>query len=447
MLLVLAIIFFAVQEARFYGAANITNVFRQSTYLIIVTLGQALVLISGGFDLSVGAVIAVTSVVSARFMSRHYAGNPESEVTSVLVGIGAGLCSSACIFGLVNGIGVARFKVSPFIMTLGMASVGSGFALYYTGGSPVSGMPPLFTKEIGTGRWFEIPIPVLFAIAATVLVIFLVSSTAWGRYLYAIGGNTKAAFLSGIPVGVYTASVYVMCSLLAALAGILLTARVSSGEPNLGAELPAAIDHRGRRRRRLAARRRRPHHRRGARRALHHHPHQRHEPDPHRILRPGDRHRHHPHPRRHHRPPPRPLARLIRIPGVAAMSVTRPSPIAMVAGKHVEATGNVVNDSTLGAFRVVARGHEKAPLPPQWERGWGEGSSSAERPLRPYRIAIPSNNSPSSTSRHTGSEASSTIDGRERSRRHVTDAGRRHPVHPHLATLATLHHRAGRGSG
>ena len=236
-LLVLAIVFFAVQEPRFYGAANITNVFRQSTYLIIVTLGQALVLISGGFDLSVGAVIAVTSVVSARFMSRYYAGNPESEVTSVIVGVAAGLFVGL-LFGLVNGTGVARFKVSPFIMTLGMASVGSGFALYYTGGSPVSGMPPLFTREIGTGRFFEIPIPVLFAIAATVVIIFLVSSTTWGRYLYAIGGNTKAAFLSGIPVGVYTASVYVLCSLLAALAGILLTARVSSGEPNLGASFP-----------------------------------------------------------------------------------------------------------------------------------------------------------------------------------------------------------------
>jgi ribose transport system permease protein len=232
-LLVVVIVYFASQESRFYGAANIANVFRQSTFLIIVTLGQALVLISGGFDLSVGAVIAVTSVVSARYMSNFFAANPESELLSVIVGVVVGLIVGL-IFGLVNGIGVARFKVSPFIMTLGMASVGSGFALWYTGGSPVSGMPPLFTREIGTGRWLEIPVPIYFTIVATILVLFLVGSTSWGRYLYAIGGNTKAAFLSGIPVGAYTASVYVLCSLLAALAGILLTARVSSGEPNLG---------------------------------------------------------------------------------------------------------------------------------------------------------------------------------------------------------------------
>jgi len=182
-------------------------------------------------------VIAVTSVVSARYMSSHFAANPDSELSSVLVGVGIGLLVGI-VFGLVNGIGVARFKVSPFIMTLGMASVGSGFALYYTGGSPVSGMPPFFTREIGTGRWFEIPVPVYAAILAIILVAFLVGSTAWGRYLYAIGGNTKAAYLSGIPVGVYTASVYVMCSLLAAVAGLLLTARTSSGEPNLGGQYP-----------------------------------------------------------------------------------------------------------------------------------------------------------------------------------------------------------------
>ena len=119
-------------------------------------------------------MIAVTSVVSARFMANYYADHPEGELTSVVVGVAAGLVVGL-IFGLINGVGVARFKVSPFIMTLGMGSIGSGFALYYTGGSPVSGMPPLFTKTIGTGRWNEIPIPIFFAIAATILVALLVT--------------------------------------------------------------------------------------------------------------------------------------------------------------------------------------------------------------------------------------------------------------------------------
>ena len=236
-LLLLMILFFAVQEPRFYGPANIFNVSRQATYLVIITLGQALVLISGGFDLSVGALVAVTSVVSARWMSNYYAAHPESELTAVLVGALAALVVGLVV-GLVNGIGVARLKVSPFIMTLGMASVGSGFALWYTGGSPVSGMPPLFTKQIGTGRFLGVPVPVYFAVAAVVLMYFLMNWTKVGRYVYAIGGNTKAAFLSGISVPVYLAAVYVICSLLTALAGFLLTARVSSGEPNLGASFP-----------------------------------------------------------------------------------------------------------------------------------------------------------------------------------------------------------------
>jgi ribose transport system permease protein len=236
-LLLLMIIFFSLQESRFYGTANIFNVSRQATYLMIVTLGQALVLISGGFDLSVGALIAVTSVVSARWMSNFYAANPESEAVAVLVGVAAGL-GVGLVVGLINGIGVSRFKVSPFIMTLGMASIGSGFALYYTGGTPVSGMPSLFTKEIGTGRWFGIPVPVFFAVGAILLMYFLINWTKLGRYLYAIGGNTKAAFLSGINVPMYLMGVYVISSLLAALTGVLLTARVSSGEPNLGGGFP-----------------------------------------------------------------------------------------------------------------------------------------------------------------------------------------------------------------
>jgi ribose transport system permease protein len=236
-LLLLAIVFFAVQEERFYGAQNILNVSRQATYLTIVTLGQALVLISGGFDLSVGALIAVTSVVSARWMANFYAANPESELLALLVGVAAGLVVGLVV-GLANGVGVARFKVSPFIMTLGMASVLGGFALYYTGGSPVSGMPPLFTREIGTGRWFEIPVPIFFAAGAILLMYVVMNWTRLGRYVYAIGGNTKAAYLSGISVPLYLVSVYVICSLLTALAGILLTARVSSGEPNLGLAFP-----------------------------------------------------------------------------------------------------------------------------------------------------------------------------------------------------------------
>jgi ribose transport system permease protein len=242
LLLVVAILYFGLTEPRFLGSANILNVSRQATYLVIIAMGQALVLISGGFDLSVGATVALTSVVSASYMSDYYAANPESPGFAILIGVLAGLVVGLVI-GLANGIGVAVFKVSPFVMTLGMASIATGFALHYTGGSPVSGMPREFTRNVGTGRFGpgplpDIPTPVYFAAALIVVMYFVFNWTRLGRYLYAIGGNVRAAYLSGISVTLYLAAVYVICSLLTAIAGILLTARVSSGEPNLGGGFP-----------------------------------------------------------------------------------------------------------------------------------------------------------------------------------------------------------------
>lgn len=241
-LLIVAILYFGLTEPRFVGSANILNVSRQATYLVIIAMGQALVLISGGFDLSVGATVAVTSVVSATYMSDYYSSHPESPGMAIFIGVLAGL-AVGLIIGLANGIGVAVFKVSPFVMTLGMGSIATGFALNYTGGSPVSGMPREFTRNVGTGRFGpgplpDIPTPVYIAVALVALMYFLFNWTRLGRYLYAIGGNVRAAYLSGISVTLYLTSVYVICSLLTAIAGILLTARVSSGEPNLGGSFP-----------------------------------------------------------------------------------------------------------------------------------------------------------------------------------------------------------------
>jgi len=242
LLMVVAIVYFGIAEPRFIGSSNILNVSRQATYLIIIAMGQALVLISGGFDLSVGATVAVTSVVSATYMSDYYTAHPDSQGAAMMVGVLAGL-AVGLIIGLANGIGVAVFKVSPFVMTLGMASIATGFALHYTGGSPVSGMPRDFTRNIGTGRYGlgplpDLPTPVYFTIALVALMYFLINWTRLGRYLYAIGGNVRAAYLSGISVTFYLTAVYVICGLLTAIAGVLLTARVSSGEPNLGGNFP-----------------------------------------------------------------------------------------------------------------------------------------------------------------------------------------------------------------
>jgi ribose transport system permease protein len=150
-----------------------------------------------------------------------------------LAGIAAGT-----LVGAVNGIGIALFNVSPFMMTLGIASVGFGIALYMTGGVPVYGMPPLFGQVFGFGRVAGIPIPVLIVLVVIVASWVLVNRTALGRYFYAVGGNLKAAHLSGINTRLTLFLTYTLCALLCAICGMLLTARLETGEANIGTSMP-----------------------------------------------------------------------------------------------------------------------------------------------------------------------------------------------------------------
>ena len=236
-LLLIAIIVFALLSAKFLSGQNILNVARQSTYLTMVAMGQMLALLTGGFDLSVGTTLAITSVVGAMAMATLGAAYPDAVALSValgmLAGVGAGL-----MVGVVNGIGVAVFNVSPFMMTLGVASIGFGAALYLTGGVPVYGMPRAFATAFGFGQWLGIPAPVYVTAALIAIMYVLLNWTRMGRYLYAIGGNLKASLLSGIGTRAYLFGAYVLCSALTAISGIMLTARLETGEANIGATMP-----------------------------------------------------------------------------------------------------------------------------------------------------------------------------------------------------------------
>lgn len=231
--LVAALIVFSLVSSQFLSLQNLTNVARQSVYLVLVSLGQMLVLISGGFDLSVGTAIAITSVVSAMAMVALIAMMPDLIWLAVLLGAFAGVFA-ALLIGTVNGLGIAQFGVSPFIMTLGVQSIGAGIALYLTGGVPVSGLPMEFGNFFGFGRMLGIPVPVLFAVGAIILVWLVMNRTRFGAHLYAVGGNLKAASLSGVNTKQVLFLAYVACAILASVAGVLMTARVESGETNLG---------------------------------------------------------------------------------------------------------------------------------------------------------------------------------------------------------------------
>lgn len=236
-LLVISIIVFTLMSDNFLTVANFTNVVRQSVYLMIVALGQMLALLTGGFDLSVGTILALTSVVGASAMAAVYAASPDAVPLAIAVGALAGIAAGVGI-GICNGIGVAVFGVSPFIMTLGMSSVGFGIALFLTGGVPVYGMPAEFGEVFGFGNLLGIPVPVFFAGLLVVIMFLFINRTRQGRYFYAVGGNVKAARLSGIGTRRTLFVTYLLCSLLAGIAGMLLTARLDTGEANIGASMP-----------------------------------------------------------------------------------------------------------------------------------------------------------------------------------------------------------------
>jgi ribose transport system permease protein len=228
-----ALVIFTALSSKFLTGQNLVNVARQSVYLVLVSMGQMLVLISGGFDLSVGTAIALTSVVSASAMVFFAGIFPDAIWLAILLGAFAGF-AAALLVGMVNGIGVAYFDVSPFIMTLGVSSVGAGLALFLTGGVPVSGLPFEFADTFGFGRLWGIPVPVLIAVICIAVMWVFMSRTRLGTQIYAVGGNIKAAHLSAINTRRTLMLAYMVCALIASLTGLLLTARVESGEANLG---------------------------------------------------------------------------------------------------------------------------------------------------------------------------------------------------------------------
>jgi len=235
-LVVIAVVVFTLLSDNFLSVRNLTNVVRQSVYLMIVSLGQMLALLTGGFDLSVGTILALTSVVGAMAMAATYSALPDAPLVAIAVGILAGIAAGTAV-GLANGIGVAAFGVTPFIMTLGMSSVGFGIALYLTSGMPVYGMPVEFGNIFGFGLLLGIPVPIWVTAALVILTWIVVNWTPLGRYFYAVGGNPKAAQLSGINTRKTLFVTYILVGFLTAIAGMMLTARLDTGEANIGASM------------------------------------------------------------------------------------------------------------------------------------------------------------------------------------------------------------------
>lgn len=232
LLAVLVILFSLAGQGRFMTLSNLINMGRQSTYLAIVTAGQMLTIVCAGFDLSVGSSVALTSVVTSLVLVSF-----SDPTTAILIGVVSGI-AVATLIGTANGLTIAFFRVSPFVVTLGMMSVAQGLALLLSGGVPIFNLPPGLNKTLGLGRIGGVPIPIIAAAVIVFLIYILLNRTRIGRYFYALGGNQEAARLSGISVTKYTFLAYILCGTLTGITGVMLTARIASGEPNLGAALP-----------------------------------------------------------------------------------------------------------------------------------------------------------------------------------------------------------------
>lgn len=207
----------------FLTVSNLLNVARQVSINAIIAAGMTFVILTAGIDLSVGSALAFSGAIIAGLLST---GKP------LLVGIGGGLLLGAAL-GMVNGLVVTRGGVQPFIATLAMLTIARGATLVYTDGRPITGLPDAFVW-LGAGDVGRIPVPVIIMALVFLAVYVVLTQTVVGRYVYAIGGNEEAARLSGVNVVFYKTLAYVISGILAAVSGIILTARLNSAQPTAG---------------------------------------------------------------------------------------------------------------------------------------------------------------------------------------------------------------------
>lgn len=217
----LVIVSSALSDA-FLTQRNLTNLALQLSVIGIVVLAQLLVVISGGIDISVGAVLGLAAVLSAGING----GNNILLALLIAIGVGAGL-------GAVNGSLIAFRGINPFIVTLGMLALARGLVYAYTEGAPITPGSPSFA-DLGSLTIAGVPALTLCWVGAIVLIAFLLYRTVFGRRIYAVGSNPRAAFSSGISVTTTLLLVYVIAGILAGVAGFLLTSRIGAGTPTAG---------------------------------------------------------------------------------------------------------------------------------------------------------------------------------------------------------------------
>ncbi len=211
---------------RFLELENLRNILSQNAPVGIVAVGMTYVMITRGFDLSVGAVYAASATLFASLVVLDWP----------IVAAGMATLFAGVSAGLVNGLIVTRLEVNPFVATLGTATAFSGFALIYSNSSPFVVTDPAFLL-LGRGSWLGVPISVWILVASFVVGELVLARTVYGRELYAIGGNDEAAWLAGLRTRALRSSAYALCGGMAAMGGMIVASRLSIGQADIGASV------------------------------------------------------------------------------------------------------------------------------------------------------------------------------------------------------------------
>jgi len=231
LILALLLLIFSILSPRFLSASNLINVLLQTSIVAMLAIGQTVVMLTAGIDLSVGMVGIFCGAIAAGLATGYGFGLNLGIVPIFLLTLILG-----AIIGGISGLLVVFGNLTSFVATLAMMAVARGLTLVFTQGKPIAGLPEEFVF-VGSGNVLGIPFPIILLFVAVVLAFLLLTRTSFGLHIYAIGGNKEMARLAGVNVRRVELGAYILSGLTAALAGLILTGRLASAQPNVGAEL------------------------------------------------------------------------------------------------------------------------------------------------------------------------------------------------------------------
>ena len=214
-------------NSNFLTANNLLNLLLQVTSNALIAFGMTFVILTGGIDLSVGSILALSSALTAGLL-----GSGMPVTLAILISLILG-----CILGMMNGLLISYGKLAPFIVTLATMTIFRGATLVYTNGNPITkGLSDTFLFQfLGQGYIVGIPFPVIIMFIVFIILYVLLHKTAFGKSVYAIGGNEKAAYVSGVKLNKVKIIIYSISGIMASISGLIITSRLSSAQPTAGA--------------------------------------------------------------------------------------------------------------------------------------------------------------------------------------------------------------------